>query len=69
MSSQIACPYPQTSLTQTISRVLSSGQIARTDRQTLNLAARSEQQLSPEEQAGIQEVWSRLQRGWLRVID
>lgn len=69
MSSQITCHYPQTSLAQTIDRVLSSGQITRADRQDLNVAAHSEQQLSSEEEAGIQEVWSRLQRGWLRVVD
>lgn|GEM_PF-6292222 len=69
MSSEITCTYPQTALAQTIDRVLSSGKITREDRRDLNLAAQSERKLSSAEEAGIQEVWSRFQRGWLRVID
>lgn len=69
MNPQIACPLPNPSLTQIAKNILTSGRITRSDRQYFEAAMFSENPLSADEIARIREVFERLQKGWLRVVD
>lgn len=59
----------ETSLAQHINRVLNSGQIARSDQKLFLGALASDRSLSSEENAGIRQVFERLQMGLLRVVE
>ena len=64
-----AADVPQSFMLRIIKSVLDSGQITSKERNWFWAAALSKNSPSPEEEAGVREIYSRLQKGWLQVID
>ncbi|MGD2181427.1 hypothetical protein [Lusitaniella coriacea] len=69
MNAQVSGSLSHYSLDRIATKIILSGKITRTDRIWFEAAIRSENPLSTQEQAKIREVFDRLQKGWLQVID
>ena len=54
---------------QLINSVLHSGKITSKDRNSFLAATLWKNNLSAEEQAGVREIYERIQRGWVRVVE
>ncbi|MGK7915625.1 MAG: hypothetical protein AB4038_08765 [Prochloraceae cyanobacterium] len=65
----LACSLPSTTMTQVIKRILSSGRITNKDRKWFLVANFSGSPLSVKEENGVREIFDRLKKGWLRVVD
>ena len=64
-----AADLPQTFMLQVIKSVINSGKITSKERNWFLAATMWKNALSAEEEAGVKELYSRIQRGWIRVVD
>lgn len=69
MNTQVANSLSHHSLDRIATKIILSGKITRIDRMWFEAAIQSENPLSTQEQAKIREVFDRLQKGWLQVVD
>ena len=64
-----AADLPQTFMLEVIKSVINSGKITSKERNWFLAATMWKNALSAEEEAGVKEIYSRIQRGWIRVVD
>ncbi len=64
---KLAAALPQTFMMRLINSVLDSGEITSRERHWFLAAALWKNSLSAEEEAGVKEIYLRIQKGWLRV--